>query len=481
MALEPWLRSPLLSGGVQTPANNPGDTEWDNFGGRSWGEAWNAEQESRLIRTQGCMTRGWNDKYLPCDGILRSEYPGSVVEERKPHRGGQSGLPPGDEFRLTVRVIQATDIPQGLVLWPNDPCVRSTATVDGRDAGSLKEILNISKPSAAVAKYEIVKANGRESGEQQGKDGNGDDNGAILGFGEIRPEHGERVLELQIRHVLASVEDGEIELCPVLSLRVEVLVGRVATATGEVDLGSLLRASLSKPSSERTVVNFADGGEIVLALGLSRGASSSKSAQEQKQQSYKGETGSIKLPPPPPERSDLCLNSDPIGETAWPEGSQLEHFLDSISSWGRGEDSRYGLNGSNHSVNGSNHKWTPDIFPAAGRSAVGVETEKGLADRSKNQSLSANTALDEAVFPDLVEWLSRSHPDPPFLRKVFEKNGNYAFPNVEAPFLAALLKHAGLVSEAFQAAEMLSASREKGDNFFYGIVPLTGNRCRKGW
>ncbi|CAN0420608.1 unnamed protein product, partial [Ectocarpus sp. 8 AP-2014] len=97
---------------------------------------------------------------------------------------------------------------------------------------------------------------------------------------------------------------------------------------------------------------------------------------------------------------------------------------------------------------------SPVVCSAAEPPSVGVATgDSSLGGRRK-----APEDRDESLLPDLMDWLGRSNPDPAFLRMALEKTDSYSFPIVEAPFLAALLKHGGLVGEAFHAAEMMSAA-----------------------
>lgn len=58
MALEPWLRSPLLSGGVQASYGEMGESAWRTLGRHTWAEAWWAEQGRRLLRANSVVAFG---------------------------------------------------------------------------------------------------------------------------------------------------------------------------------------------------------------------------------------------------------------------------------------------------------------------------------------------------------------------------------------------------------------------------------------
>lgn len=359
------------------------------------------------------MAWGGGGENTPRPGISRGEFVANGAEDCVGSGGKSRSLSDGD-IRLTARVVQATNIPQGLVLWPEAPCVRVTATVDDRDISCQEGVLSISKPSSPATSSEKV---------EQGEDG------SFESCIDNQPRNGEMVLELQLPQMQAML-DEESDCLPALWLRVEVLVGRVVTATGRVDLRDELKAGLSGSSTRRTVLSLTGGSKIVFVLGLNREPVLSASSREGLPHGHKGM----------PTLSSVCEGDLPQTNDAslavGPKGTRIERFLDSIACWGLKGDS-----------NGTVTIGTP---------SVGVATREQSVRSSCEHKHLASGEQDASVFPDLVEWLGRSHPDPIFLRTALEKTNNYSFPLVEAPFLAALLKHGGLVGEAFQVAEKLS-------------------------
>lgn len=376
------------------------------------------------------MAWGGGSEDILHPGISRGEFEATGAEDCAGSGGQSRSLSDGD-IRVTARVVQATNIPQGLVLWPEFPCVRVTATVDGRDVSCQEEILNTSKSSSP--------ATSSEKAEQ-------DDGPSVKTCTDGQPRHGEVVLELQLPEMRAML-DEESDPPPDLWLRVEILVGRVVTATGRVDLRGELKASLSGSSTRRTVLSLTGGCEIVFILSLSRDSTLSASSREVLPH---GHTGM-------PTLSSVCEGDWPQTNDAplevGPKDTRAEGFLDSIACWGLKEssDGAARIGNSKSSPMASATAEAPPVGVAEGETSVGGSNERHLGSGGQ-----------DSLFPHLVEWLGRSHPDPVFLRMALEKTNNYAFPLVEAPFLAALLKHGGLVSEALLAAEKLS-TWDKGE------------------
>lgn len=376
------------------------------------------------------MAWGGGDDNTPHPGITRGEFVATVAEDCEGSGGQSRSLSDGD-IRLTARVVHATNIPQGLVLWPEVPCIRVTATIDGRDVSCQEEILNMSKSSSPAT-----------SGDKVEQDEDGSCKTCIDG----QPRLGEVVLQLPKMQAMLNEKGDSL---PALWLRVEVLVGRVVTATGRVDLSDELKASLSGSSTRRTVLSLTGGGEIVFVLGLYREAILSASSREGLPH---GHTGM-------PTLSSVCEGGWPQTTDAslevGPKGTRVERFLDSIACWGL-------KGGSNSAARSASSKSCPMAFSTVEAPSVGVATGETSVRGSYEERHLGSGEQDGSLFPNLVEWLGRSHPDPIFLRLALEKTNNYAFPLVEAPFLAALLKHGGLVGEALQAAGKLS-TWDKGE------------------
>ncbi|CAM9107710.1 unnamed protein product, partial [Ectocarpus fasciculatus] len=421
-ALEPWLRSPLLSGGVNTPEDMLGESVWRSLGHRSWDQAWSAEQQGRLGDAR--------------PGMPGADFDPTVADETFVSGDRLSQSVPDGSIRLTARIVEATKIPKGLVLWPDAPCVRVTATVDGRSVSCQEELLNVCKPSSPVTSRERVELNQGESSKTH-PDG--------------RPEQGELELQLRWPQMQALIDGAdEDEYLPALSLRVEVLVGRVVTAAGEVDLGGELKASLSGAGSKRTVLSLTGGGEMVFALQFRRESVSSLSPQEAQPQRQGGVSTLSSVWEDGHYHSHSHSQTKDESVEVVPIDARLEHFLESIA----GRDLTGGVKSPASRVDSSS---SPVVCSAAETSSVGVAAgESSLGGRRK-----APEDGHDSLLPDLMDWLGRSNPDPAFLRMALEKTDSYSFPLVEAPFLAALLKHSGLVGEAFHAAEMMSAA-DKG-------------------
>ena len=349
------------------------------------------------------------------------------------------------EIRLTARVVRATKIPQGLVLWPDVPCVRVTAMVDGLDVSCREKVLSISSSGSPAA------SGARKEADDRGSSGTSSND-------QTRPE--ELVLEMQLPKIqMQAVADDadQIGSLPALSLRVEVLVGRVVTATGTVELSDELRASLAGSSTKRAVVSLTSGGEVVFVIDLNRQAILSPTAGRLPQ----ARTGVPDTAPSVRNGAWPRMKDDSLEDG--PNAARLERFLDNVASWGL-------EGGSNDFISRADSKSPP----------AGVAAELKFGGGNGERRHTGSAEQDGSSFPDLVDWLGRSHPDPTFLRLALEKTNSYAFPLVEAPFLAALLKHGGLIGEAFQTAVKLS-TWDKGERIHdangvsWGVVTCLGS------
>lgn len=433
VSLEPWLRSPLLSGGVHASEDILGESAWQSLGRRSWDAAWTAEQQGRLVRTRSFLAWGGRSAGTLRPVVARDECMAAVAEDECLGSSEQLRSLAEGEIRLTARVVRATKIPQGLVLWPDVPCIRVTAMVDGLDVSCREGLLNNPSSGSPAASGAIVEADEEGSSETSSND-------------QARSE--ELVLEMQLPRIqMQTVADDADQgrSLPALSLRVEVLVGRVVTATGTVELSDELRASLTGSSTKRAVVSLTGGGggggEVVFVFDLNRQAVLSPTAGRMPQ----ARTGVPNTAPSVRKSVWPRMKDEPLEDG--PNAARLERFLDSVASWGL-------EGGSKDSINRVDSK-SP---------AVGVATEQQFGGGNGERRHVGSAEQNGSSFPDLVDWLGRSHPDPAFLRLALEKTNSYAFPLVEAPFLAALLKHGGLVGEACQVAEKLS-TWDKGEWF----------------
>lgn len=335
--------------------------------------------------------------------------------------GGQPSLSSDGDIRLTAQIVQATRIPQGLILWPDTPSVRLSAAIDDQDISCQEEVLKVSKSTSLIT-----------FGDSAESDEDGEGRAGTAENGQTGQK--DLVLELKLSKIPAVIGNEEEMALPNLSLRVEVLVGRVVTATGRMDvLRDELKASLSGSNSRRMTVRLTGGGEMVFLLHFCRGMASSTSSWEQVPQTHPG------MPSLPSvcEGSRTQVNDESV--EIKPTAARLENFLHSIACRG-------------HPVGSVSVRSSTETDAAA-------ETSEGDAPKEQHRR---NGDEDSSLFRSLVDWLGRSHPDPAFLRRALEKANSYAFPLVEAPFLAALLKHGGLVGEAFQAIETIS-TRDKGE------------------
>lgn len=355
-----------------------------------------------------------------CTNTARGEFVAAVAECG--HSLGQPRSSRDGEIRLTARIVQATEIPQGLVLWPDVPCVRVTATINDQDVSCKEDVLNTPKLGSTTTSSE------RDEPEEER-------NSEASNGGQTQP--GELVLDLHFPKMQGVINAEEHNgAFPTLSLRVEVLVGRVVTATGSVDLSDELKASLSGSSTKRAVLSLTGGGEMVCIVDLKREAGLSASTPQ----------GWHTVPnvgkADGPQANDEALEGGS-------DGTGLEHFLDSVACWGL-------LGPPDGAASIVNSKSSPVTYSTAQTSSAGPgRTDEGSSGGIDEEMPLGSGDHDGSSYPELVEWLGRTHPDPPFLRLALEKSNSYAFPLVEAPFLAALLKHGGLVGEAFQAVEMM--------------------------
>lgn len=387
-----------------------------------------AEQQGRLVRTRSFLAWGGRGAATLRPGAARDEFMAAVAEEECLGSRRQTRSPAEGEIRLAARILRATKIPQGLVLWPDAPFIRVTAAVDGLDVGCQEKLLNSPSSGPPAASGESIEAD--EEGNS--KTGSSD---------ETQPET--HVLEMQLPKIPAgAVADHEERgaSLPTLSLRVEVLVGRVVTASGTVDLSDELKASLTGSSTRRALLNLTGGGEILIVVDLNRQVALSATAGGL----HQARTGMPTTVQSAREGGRSDMNGGSLG--AGSNTGRLERFLDGIASWG--------LEGGSSS---------PVLSRAAQTSSIDLAKEQRFGVGKEEKRPIGSVEQDGSSFTDLVNWLGRSHPDPTFLRSALEKTNSYAFPLVEAPFLAALLKHGGLVGEAFQAAEMLS-TWDKGES-----------------
>lgn len=336
---------------------------------------------------------------------------------------------------LAVRVIEATRIPRGLVLWPDDPVVRLTAEVEGCDHSVHEETMVVSRSSTRMDTSSVA-----------GKSHVASDGGSVTQHGlcpaevtcledEIRCGQQEHTFSLRVATRTPAVGgDDRGALVSPVSLRIEVLVGGLVTCSGKVSLPHT-QALTTGANDGRHVVQLGDGAAMTIAVNLAivealphdaaDDASPSVLKISQKFASHS-----------PRVRSDSAGSSNPADDI------RVQRFLRSIASHGADK----------HAT--SSVECTIGEDPVVPRSTDDDRT--GGHGGTKEQIES-----DEgSVYTDLVEWLGRSHPDPPFLRMALEKTGNYSFPFVEAPFVAALLKHSGLVGEAFHAAKMMAVEKE---------------------
>lgn len=451
MALEPWLRSPLLSGGVQASYGEMGESAWRTLGRHTWAEAWWAEQGRRLLRANSVVAFGSEgDAGIAHPKMARREPVATVCEEERASVGAQSPpLVSVRELRLTARIVQATKIPQGLVLWPDTSYVRLTAVVDGRDVACQEEVL-------AIAKAGLTAPTGETRGAEEAK-GSGDNSkietGGTAGSDQLRPGQTELVLKLGGPKIQAALgRDDASDSVLAMALRVEVVVGRAVTARGAVDLGDVLKTSLSQASRTRAKLSLQGGGEIVFFLGFDVVEPLSAGVR----QDTAGDQAGAHAARSTPEGSSprVTVDHEELGRETGPVG--LERFLENIACWGLAEGS-IGSAASRYSHNSS-----PAAVRVSQESSASVSAGGASVGGSLEEVHLPSGNLDPTVFPKLLEWLSQIHPDPAFLRLALEKTDNYSFPRVEAPYLAALLKHGGLLSEASQAVEMI-ISKDQGE------------------
>lgn len=455
---------------MQASDGEMGDSACRSLGRRTWDEAWEAEQGRRLLRANSVVAFGSEDGIAEAHPEMAWGEPvATVCEEERASVGAQSPpLVSVRELRLIARIVQATEIPQGLILWPDTSYVRLTAVVDGRDVACQKEVL-------AIAKTGSTATTGETGGVEEAKDSGNNSKGKIGEVGgsdQLRPGLTELVLTLGGPKTQAVLDrDGASDSVPALSLRVEALVGRAVTAEGAVDLGDVLKTSLSKASNTHTKLSLQGGGEMVFALSFDVVEPSSAGVREKAAEDQAGAHAARSVS----EDSCARVTGDDVelGRATGPVG--LELFLENIACWGLAE----GSIGS--AASRDNHNSSPSAVCVAQEPLASVSAGDSSVGGSLEEVHLPSGNLDRTVFPKLLEWLSQIHPDPTFLRLALEKTDNYSFPSVEAPYLAALLKHGGLLSEAFQAVEMM-ASEEKGEwahvGIWYGVGSPSGVLCR---
>lgn len=435
VALEPWLQSPLLSGGVEASEDVMGASDWRSLDRRSWEQAWNGEQEGRLLRTRSFMA--WDSGVREADALetRRHRYPTPTAERA----GSGDHKQPFSEFRLTVRVNRAARIPRGLVLWPDDPVVRLTAVVDGRDHSVHEEILMISMstdgsctppamgdPSVAIDESCVAQHNSCPA--------------EVTYLDEVRHGQQEHVFALHIMPRTSTL-GGDKQNIPI-SIRADVFIGGVITCSGTLSVSHLQRTSTVESNSNLQALQLNGGAEMTLAVNLTL-VTVGYDSTEDVPVCLIGADETLKKCASKSENQSSRVRSDSVESSGELDGVHMQRFLDSITCWGTGMH-------------------VSVLSEKAGCRNPTVSTVSDESQSCSGDGRREKSNTDEvSLFADLVEWLGRSHPDPPFLRVALEKTGNYAFPLVEAPFIAALLKHGGLVGEAYHAAKMMSA-RSKG-------------------
>ena len=447
------------------------------------------EQKGRLNRSCSLMAWGSSGLGATCDGALDNHHPRTVAEDGfiASQQQRRRSL-----FQLTVRIVRAAELPRGLVLWPDSPCVRLTAAVDCHDVDTHEEILQTntatnteavsSKSSSASTPKSPAATNvNKRQGTPPLDQANAE---VITEASQVLAGHAAHVLLLELpipdtRNVDGSVQwDGSLSS---VCLRLEVLVGRVVTAKGEVDLKELVQASLAElESSNRqttgrsttSTVKLSGGGEVVLALDMIRATPSVVESVGDTVGSGKRERDRDVKTSSQVDASETC--SAPECDRV----TRMENFLRGVASYATtavavdGDnreisalmDGGHQATGSSSTIRLGSASVGPRNWNDTGNSAnTGTNTGMNIT-----EALGSGVGRHESAFYELTSWLGLSHPDPPFLRAALEKTGNYSFPQVEAPFVAALLKHGGLVGEALKVAEMGEMpKRDKGGDVIY--------------
>lgn len=406
-----------------------GASDWRSLGRRSWEQAWNGEQEGRLLRTRSFMAWGSGGRDAATLETRRDQYPTPTAGSAG--SGGHNQL--CSEFRLAVRVNQAAQIPRGLVLWPDDPVVRLTAVVDGRDHSVHEEMLMKSVSTGELCTPPATgDAEVAVDGSSMAQHNSCPSETTFLD--EIRQGQQEHVFV----HITqrTSTAGGDNQGTPI-SLRAEVLVGGVITCSGTLSVPDVQRTTTAESNNNLHVLHLDGGAEMILAVNLTPVKPWRHDAAEDVCPIGVGET------PKKSASHSSRVRSDSVESSSTLDGVRMQRFLDSITSWGA-----------------ETHASPLTENAGCGDPTVSRSTD-GPRSRSDDGRGGERKTDEGSPFPDLVEWLGQSHPDPPFLRMALEKTGNYSFPLVEAPFVAALLKHGGLVGEAFHATKMMS-TRNKG-------------------
>lgn len=436
MSLEPWLQSPLLSGGIQASQHVMEASDWQSLGRRRWEQAFRGEQEGRLVRTRSFMD--WSSR--EDGGALKAHDDAGYASSDKENANDEGRFVSQSrrEIRLSVKVAWATKLPTGLVLWPDDPYICLTAVLDGRYMNSSEELLVHTESVTNVHASPTTHDEGEMKADQQWAECEHKslDEEAVE-KGQVRVGRKLHVFMLQIpeRTVFGTVK-GQEDAVPSISLRVLVKVGNITTASGEVDV-----PEAQTSGSTLTALRLDSGGEICLAVDLVHVDSRSLGSRENAHENRSG-----KHARPAAFNAGSVRMSDPCVESRTREVFCSQKFLSSIVSSGSRTDEdpvSSSCNAGDASQHSSSH-----VSREASTNIDGDESELIVE------------VSGGSLYQDLVEWLGRSHPDPPFLRAALEKTGNYSFPLVEAPFLAALLKHGGLVDEAFEATKIMYTTRE---------------------
>lgn len=422
-----------------------GPSEWHSLGRRSWKQAWDGEQEGRLVRTRSFMAWRSGGENMGVGRVHPGRHASSVAQGDP--GGGNDGMVQGFQLRLAAHVQKATRIPRGLVMWPDDPSVRLIAVVDGRDDSSKEEVLTLFKTTVDVddaSTTEKMNVANDSTGVREhnlcGKD-------SLHGCDEARSCQREHVFTLRIaRDTRAVGGDDQGSVIPSISLRAEILVGGIVTALGELSVPKVWETTVAGSNDSVHVLRLRGAGEVTIALHqtLTQLGWIDTLADAGRLPNRIKETPSPPVSHTTRERSE-SVESDTLDCTL------MQRFLERIA--------RSGAVMSPDSFATRERSRKEPLFcdrqdPSVSRSAA------ALATGSEEANGGPNYTGDETLFADLSEWLERSHPDPPFLRMALEKAGNYSFPLVEAPFVAALLKHSGLVEEAVFAAKMMSTKNE---------------------
>lgn len=427
---------------------------------RSWNEAWKVEREGPQCGTRSFSCWGSPGPVAAYSGIFPGcgKHPPTVKEEEIIGSDDQQSRSfPFSRCQLTVHVVRAVRLPQGLVLWPDSPCLRLTTIIDGRKFDTSEEVLQINKVASSSSSGRSKIGLSAGDAEAEGAEVNIETNAEAV---EVLSGHKAHELALQLpvpgaeSATLGMENDGSL---PDVSLQLEVVVGRVVTARVYIDLAGLVRASLGasisksdSSSGKHTSVKLPNGGEVTLALDMNRVTPSAVDSLDETPLHERD----VKNRRHPRDVAKTCCE---------PESDRIEFFLRSIASWGHEDYATTALDRDNREDSSlhKSHLKTPSSNVQPGNGSA--DPEKGNYPKSSiGEELESAADRYKSAFPNLAGWLASSHPDPLFLRTALEKTGNYSFPKVEAPFLAALLRHGGLVGEALRTVEMMMVTRDQG-------------------